>query len=338
MEINQIFLRIAGLSAQSQYQVSISVFWPRDILFIEAKMKKKLVIALGGNALLQRGEILSAENQQRSIQLFAKIAATLADDYQLVIVHGNGPQVGLLALQNVVYTDSPAWPLDILVAESQGMIGVAIAQALTQFKGGAPVTTLMTRVEVSPDDDAFAAPGKYIGPVYQPEQRTELEKRYGWTMKPDGQYLRRVVPSPTPKNIIDRDAIQTLMEAGHTVICCGGGGVPVVAQDGGYHGTEAVIDKDLTAAVLASEINADRLLILTDADAVYENWGTPQARALRHVTTEELAPFAAPDGAMGPKAAAVIQFVKQTGNPAFIGALQDASQILAGEKGTCVTR
>ncbi len=301
-------------------------------------MKKKLVIALGGNALLQRGEILSAENQQRSIQVFAQRVATLAHDYQLVIVHGNGPQVGLLALQNAAYTESPAWPLDILVAESQGMIGAAIAQALTQNVGDSPVTTLMTRVEVDPQDEAFAAPGKYIGPVYQPEQHTELEQRYGWTMKADGQYIRRVVPSPIPQSILDSEAIQMLMEAGHTVICCGGGGIPVVAQGNGYQGTEAVIDKDLTAAVLANAINADHLLILTDADAVYEHWGTPQARALRHVTTEELAPFAAPDGAMGPKAAAVIQFVKQTGRSAFIGALKDAPQILTGEKGTCVTR
>lgn len=299
-------------------------------------MKKKIVIALGGNALLQRGEILSAENQQRSIQVFAEMASELARDYQLVIVHGNGPQVGLLALQNAAYKESPAWPLDILVAESQGMIGFAIAQALASSTGNAPVTTLMTRVEVDPQDDAFSTPGKYIGPVYQPYQQTELEERYGWQMKADGQYIRRVVPSPTPLKILDSDAICTLMDAGHMVICCGGGGIPVIAQGDGYQGTEAVIDKDLTAAVLAQSINADHLLILTDADAVYENWGTPQARALRHVTPEELAPFAAPDGAMGPKAAAVIQFVKQTGNAAFIGALKDAPQVLAGEKGTCV--
>ncbi|MEG0101366.1 carbamate kinase [Citrobacter braakii] len=299
-------------------------------------MKKKIVIALGGNALLQRGEILSAENQQRSIQVFAEMASELARDYQLVIVHGNGPQVGLLALQNAAYKESPAWPLDILVAESQGMIGFAIAQALASSTGNARVTTLMTRVEVDPQDAAFSTPGKYIGPVYQPDQQTELEERYGWQMKADGQYIRRVVPSPTPLKILDSDAICTLMDAGHMVICCGGGGIPVIAQGDGYQGTEAVIDKDLTAAVLAQSINADHLLILTDADAVYENWGTPQARALRHVTPEELAPFAAPDGAMGPKAAAVIQFVKQTGNAAFIGALKDAPQVLAGEKGTCV--
>lgn len=299
-------------------------------------MKKKLVIALGGNALLQRGEILSAENQQKSIQLFSQMVAQLAHDYQLVIVHGNGPQVGLLALQNAAYQDAPAWPLDILVAESQGMIGFAIAQELTA-NSSAPVTTLMTRVEVDPNDDAFASPGKYIGPVYPPEQQAELQTRYGWQMKADGQYIRRVVASPTPLKIIDSEAIRMLMDDGHLVICCGGGGIPVIAKEGGYQGIEAVIDKDLTAAVLAQAISADHLLILTDADAVYENWGTPQARALRHVTPAELAPFAAPDGAMGPKAAAVIQFVKQTGNAAFIGALKDAPQILAGKKGTCIS-
>lgn len=300
-------------------------------------MKKKIVIALGGNALLQRGEVLSAENQQRSIQLFARMAAELARDYQLVIVHGNGPQVGLLALQNAAYQESPAWPLDILVAESQGMIGFAIVQELMQY-AGAPVSTLMTRVVVAANDDAFAAPGKYIGPVYQPQQQAELEKRYGWQMKADGDYIRRVVPSPRPLNIVDSAAIQTLMDAGHLVICCGGGGIPVVADTHGYRGVEAVIDKDLTAAALASAIHADHLLILTDADAVYVDWGTPQARPLRQATIATLAPFAAPDGAMGPKAEAVIQFVKQTGNNAFIGALKDAPQILAGEKGTCVSR
>lgn len=300
-------------------------------------MKKKIVIALGGNALLQRGEVLSAENQQRSIQLFARMAAELARDYQLVIVHGNGPQVGLLALQNAAYQESPAWPLDILVAESQGMIGFAIAQELMQY-AGAPVSTLMTRVEVAANDGAFAAPGKYIGPVYQPQQQAALEKRYGWQMKADGDYIRRVVPSPRPLNIVDSAAIQTLMDAGHLVICCGGGGIPVVADTHGYRGVEAVIDKDLTAAALAGAIHADHLLILTDADAVYVDWGTPQARPLRQATIATLAPFAAPDGAMGPKAEAVIQFVKQTGNNAFIGALKDAPQILAGEKGTCVSR
>lgn len=299
---------------------------------------KKIVIALGGNALLQRGEILSAENQQRSIRLFARMAAELARDYQLVIVHGNGPQVGLLALQNAAYTESPAWPLDILVAESQGMIGSAIAQELMHYTGDIPVTTLMTRVEVAANDEAFAKPGKYIGPVYPPESQQELEKRYGWQMKADGGYVRRVVPSPKPLTILDSEAIRTLVAAGHLVICGGGGGIPVVAHGQGYQGIEAVIDKDLTAAVLATALDADCLLILTDADAVYADWGTPQARPLRHATVASLRPFAAPDGAMGPKAEAVIEFVEKTGKCAFIGALKDAPQILAGEKGTRVMR
>ncbi|QIU90362.1 carbamate kinase [Yokenella regensburgei] len=299
-------------------------------------MKKKLVIALGGNALLQRGEALSAENQQRSIQLFARMVSELARDYQLVIVHGNGPQVGLLALQNAAYRESPAWPLDILVAESQGMIGYAIAEGVSQYADALPVTTLLTRVVVDPEDEAFQAPGKFIGPVYPAEQKAALEQQHGWLVKADGQYVRRVVPSPAPLKIVDSAAIETLMAAGHLVICCGGGGIPVVEHEHGYQGVEAVIDKDLTAAVLAQSIDADMLLILTDADAVYQDWGTPQARALRKVTIEELAPFAAPDGAMGPKAAAVIQFVRRSGNPAFIGALKDAPQILSGEKGTCI--
>ncbi|WP_058912299.1 carbamate kinase [Entomohabitans teleogrylli] len=297
-------------------------------------MKKKLVIALGGNALLQRGETLCAENQQRNIRLFSEMIPQLARDYQLVIVHGNGPQVGLLALQNAAYQESPSWPLDILVAESQGMIGYTLVQELTRSMEATPVTTLLTRVEVSPDDEAFAVPGKFIGPVYSPEQQQSLEQQFGWEMKRDGQYVRRVVPSPTPQRIVDSAAITTLLDAGHLVICCGGGGVPVIAGQQGFQGVEAVIDKDLTASVLASALNADHLLILTDADAVYRDWGTPQAQAISHTTAQELKPFAAPDGAMGPKAAAVIRFVEQTGNTAYIGALQDAPRILAGEKGT----
>lgn len=171
------------------------------------------------------------------------------------------------------------------------MIGFAITQELASSAGNSPVTMLMTRVEVDPQDEAFSVPGKYIGPVYQPDQQAELEACYGWQMKTDGQYIRRVVPSPTPLKIIDSDAIRTLMDAGHTVICCGGGGIPVIAQGDGYQGTEAVIDKDLTAAVLAQSINADHLLILTDADAVYENWehrrrvryDMPPLRNLRHL-------------------------------------------------------
>ncbi|SQI42886.1 Carbamate kinase 2 [Leminorella richardii] len=297
---------------------------------------KTLVIALGGNALLQRGDVLSADNQYKSIAKIAAAIDTLAEHYRIVIVHGNGPQVGLLALQNLAYEEVPSYPLDILGAESQGMIGYMLSQQLSQNVNGLPVSTILTRVLVDKNDPAFCSPSKYIGPVYSPERQQELERQYGWQMKLDGSYLRRVVPSPAPKSIQDREAIELLLEKRHIVICCGGGGVPMVESDRGYRGVEAVIDKDSVASLLACELDAEYLMILTDADAVYQDWGTPQARALRQVTPDELRPFAAPDGAMGPKAEAAISFVEKTGKKAFIGALKDALDIVREEKGTCI--
>ena len=197
-----------------------------------------------------------------------------------------------------------------------------------------PVTTVLTRIEVSPDDPAFLQPEKFIGPVYQPEEQEALEAAYGWQMKRDGKYLRRVVASPQPRKILDSEAIELLLKEGHVVICSGGGGVPVT-KDG--VGSEAVIDKDLAAALLAEQINADGLVILTDADAVYENWGTPQQRAIRHATPDELAPFAKADGSMGPKVTAVSGYVRSRGKPAWIGALSRIEETLAGEAGTCIS-
>ncbi len=301
-------------------------------------MKKTLVIALGGNALLQRGEVLSAENQYKNIGLVGDVVATLSKDYRVVIVHGNGPQVGLLALQNLSCDTAPAYPLDILVAETQGMLGYMITQKLGQLPAMPPVSTLLTRIEVQGDDPAFQVPGKYIGPVYAPEQEAALREQYGWQLKRDGQYVRRVVASPRPQRVLDLAGIQALLALDHVVICAGGGGMPVVSTANGYCGVEAVIDKDLTASRLAIELEAEHLMILTDADAVYQDWGTPNARALLDVTADELRPFAAPDGAMGPKAEAVIDFVEQTGKVAWIGALKDAPAILAGLKGTRVHR
>lgn len=295
-----------------------------------------LVIALGGNALLQRGEILSAENQYKNIDVVAGLIAKLAGQYRIAIVHGNGPQVGLLALQNMAYKEVPDYPLDILVAESQGMVGYMISERLQQQPGMPPVTTLLTRVEVDEKDPSFNNPTKFIGPVYQPEEKAALEKQYGWQFKADGKYIRRVVPSPAPKQIIDIAAIKLLLEQQFIVVSNGGGGIPMVKGAKGYHGVEAVIDKDLAAAQLAIELKADHLMILTDADAVYQDWGTPQQKALRDVTPEILQPFAADDGSMGPKAGAVIEFVRQTGNTAYIGALPDAQLLLRGEKGTRV--
>lgn len=299
---------------------------------------KTLIVALGGNALLERGEALTAENQYRNIDKVVAALGLLAKKYRLALVHGNGPQVGLLALQNLAYRDVAPYPLDILVAESQGMIGYMLAQRLAQQPGVPPVTTVLTRMLVNPDDPAFSSPEKFIGPVYDPTQQAELERRYGWTMKADGRYLRRVVPSPAPQKIVDSEAIELLLQHNHIVICSGGGGVAMVDGEGGVQGVEAVIDKDLAAALLAQQIGADGLVILTDADAVYQNWGTPEQRAIRHATPDELAPFAKSDGSMGPKVAAVSDFVRTSGKPAYIGAIHQIDKILAGEAGTCISR
>lgn len=296
-----------------------------------------LVIALGGNALLKRGAVLSAENQYQSIALIADAIGKLAKKYRIAIVHGNGPQVGLLALQNLAYRDVPPYPLDILVAESQGMIGYMLAQQLGAFHPAQPVSTLLTRVLVDSEDPAYREPSKFIGPVYEPQQQAELEKKYGWSMKLDGKYLRRVVPSPEPKKIIDIEAINLLLAKNHIVICNGGGGVPMVASAQGMIGSEAVIDKDLASALLAEALDADHLVILTDADAVYQHWGTPQQKAIRSATTKELAPMAIADGSMGPKIMAVSRFVQRSGKVAHIGALQDIESVLAGTAGTLIT-
>lgn len=295
-----------------------------------------VVIALGGNALLQRGEVLSADNQYKNIDTVARLISKLATKYRIAIVHGNGPQVGLLALQNMAYTAVPSYPLDILVAESQGMLGYMISERLQQQPNVKAVTTLLTRVEVDPKDPSFNDPTKYIGPVYQQDEADKLTKEYGWQFKPDGKYIRRVVPSPKPQKIIDIDAIKLLLDKQFIVISNGGGGIPMIKQEIGYRGVEAVIDKDSAAAQLAIQLKADHLMILTDADAVYLDWGTPQQKALRDVTPLELKPLAVDDGSIGPKAGAAIQFVEQTGNRAYIGALKDAEDLLQGNKGTRV--
>ncbi|EFD0982698.1 carbamate kinase [Escherichia coli] len=294
-------------------------------------------IGLGGRDLSREvGGIsaLTAENQYRNIASAVPALTRLARSYRLAIVHGNGPQVGLLALQNLAWKEVEPYPLDVLVAESQGMIGYMLAQSLSAQPQMPPVTTVLTRIEVSPDDPAFLQPEKFIGPVYQPEEQEALEAAYGWQMKRDGKYLRRVVASPQPRKILDSEAIELLLKEGHVVICSGGGGVPVT-KDGA--GSEAVIDKDLAAALLAAQINADGLVILTDADAVYENWGTPQQRAIRRATPDELAPFAKADGSMGPKVTAVSGYVRSRGKPAWIGALSRIEETLAGEAGTCIS-
>lgn len=298
--------------------------------------KPTLVVALGGNALLKRGEPLEADIQRKNIDLAAKVIAQLTHKWRVVLVHGNGPQVGLLALQNSAYESVTPYPLDILGAESQGMIGYMLQQSLKNQMPNREVSVLLTQVEVDAADPAFKNPTKYIGPVYNQAQAEALKAEKAWEFKADGNYFRRVVPSPQPKRIVESDAISTLIQRDHLVICNGGGGVPVVDKGNGFEGIEAVIDKDLSAALLARQLNADALLILTDADAVYLDWGKPTQRPLAQVTPELLNGMTFDAGSMGPKVSACSRFVELCHGIAGIGSLADGPEILAGEKGTLI--
>ena len=295
-----------------------------------------LVVALGGNALLKRGEPLEADIQRKNIDLAAKTIAQLTQQWRVVLVHGNGPQVGLLALQNSAYDRVTPYPLDILGAESQGMIGYMLQQSLKNQLPQREISVLLTQVEVDADDPAFRNPTKYIGPVYDGDQANALQAEKGWIFKADGKAFRRVVPSPQPKRIVESDAIRALIARDHLVISNGGGGVPVVEKADGFHGIEAVIDKDLSAALLASQIHADALLILTDADAVYLDWGKPTQRPLAQVTPELLSEMQFDAGSMGPKVTACAEFVSHCQGIAGIGSLADGPAILSGDKGTLI--
>ncbi|TJV69752.1 MAG: carbamate kinase [Mesorhizobium sp.] len=294
-----------------------------------------IVAALGGNALLRRGEPMTAENQRGNVKHAASALAALIDQgHSLVITHGNGPQVGLLALQSAASTDG-AFPLDVLGAESAGMIGYMIEQELGNLLRNRLFATLLTQVKVDSRDPAFARPTKPIGPLYDEATARRLAAERGWQIAPDGDKWRRVVPSPRPLDILEVSVISYLVEHGVVVICTGGGGVPVIARDdGSLVGVEAVIDKDLASSLLARQLKADMLLMLTDVDAVYTGFGTPQARALRNVGATELSGKDFPAGSMGPKISAAIEFVQATGNPSAIGRLEDAVEIVKGWQGT----
>jgi carbamate kinase len=298
--------------------------------------KPTLVVAIGGNALLTRGEPLEACIQRKNIEVAAKTIAKLVVQWRVVLVHGNGPQIGLLALQNSAYQNVAPYPLDILGAESQGMIGYMLLESLKRLLPQQEISVLLTQVEVSHSDPAFYHPTKYIGPVYEQTQAESLIVEKGWTFNADGRWFRRVVPSPQPLHIVEIDAIKTLIERNHLVICNGGGGVPIIEKADGYHGVEAVIDKDLSAALLAQQINADALLILTDADAVYLNWGTPAQHPLAKTTPEQLRNMHFDDGSMAPKVTACCRFVEHCHGIAGIGALADGAAILAGDRGTLI--
>lgn len=300
----------------------------------------RIVIALGGNALLHRGEALSAENQRTNVKIAAAALAPLALEHQLVITHGNGPQVGLLALQYSAHKEGVHYPLDILDAESEGMIGYLVEQELSNLlPAGHRCATLLTQTEVDPNDPAFQNPTKPIGPVYDRTEARRLAVQRGWSIAPDGKFFRRVVPSPRPRQILEMGVIELLVERQVTVICAGGGGIPVVRRkDGQIIGVEAVIDKDFASALLARELGADALVMLTDVEAVYQGWGEADARALRRVSAGELRQLKFVPGSMGPKVAAACEFVEQAGGLAGIGQLKDASALLSGEAGTLITQ
>ncbi len=297
----------------------------------------RVVVALGGNALLRRGEPADVATQRANVVTAAAVIAELAREHEVVVTHGNGPQVGLLALQNEAFADVAPYPLDVLGAESEGMIGYLLDQQLTNELGGRSVATLLTQVLVSADDPAFTAPSKPIGPVYDAATAERLAAERGWSIAPDGDVYRRVVPSPEPRSIVELTALRLLVEAGVLVVCVGGGGIPVVVDEAGMiRGVEAVIDKDLTACLLAGLLGADALLMLTDVAHVEDGWGTAEALPLRSPTVASLRSMRFAAGSMAPKVEAACRFVERTGGVAAIGALEDASALLRGERGTLI--
>jgi len=300
----------------------------------------RIVVALGGNALLRRGESMTADNQRENIQIAATALAPLASEHELVVSHGNGPQVGLLALQGAAFKAAEAYPLDILDAETEGMIGYLIEQELSNLlPADRACATLLTQIEVDQRDPAFASPSKPIGPVYSEADARSLAAERGWSIAPDGADFRRVVPSPRPQAILEMSVIELLVSRGVIVICAGGGGIPVVRLETGcLVGVEAVIDKDLASALLARELGAGALLLLTDVEAVMTDWGSPDARAIRRISPQALAQLSFAPGSMRPKARAACEFVQQTGGVAGIGKLDDAQAILDGEAGTIIDR
>lgn len=297
----------------------------------------KIVIALGGNALLMRGEAPEAQIQRSNVARAAEAVAAIARKHTVVVTHGNGPQVGLLALQSETCGVVRPYPLDIIGAESEGMIGYMIELELESRLPKSQVVTLLTQIEVNPNDPAFKAPSKPIGPFYTEADAKRVAKERGWTMAPDGTKWRRVVPSPEPIRVRELAAIRLLMTAGALVVCAGGGGIPVVTSPTGVvTGVEAVIDKDLAAALLAHQLGADALLLLTDVDAVYLNWRGAQPAPIHEIIPEELRKHAFAPGSMKPKVEAACRFVEAGGRLAAIGRLDDATTILEGLRGTIV--
>ena len=300
----------------------------------------RIVIALGGNALLKRGEPMTADRQRINIRAAAHALAPLAHKHELVLSHGNGPQVGLLALQAAAYTSVEPYPLDVLDAQTEGMNGYMIEQELRNLLPPAvPFATILTMVEVDPADPAFIHPSKFVGPQYTKTDADRIEAEKGWSFHQDGDLWRRVVPSPRPQRIFEIRPICWLLEQGAIVICTGGGGIPVMYQpENGRRltGVEAVIDKDFASGLLAQEIDADLFVMATDVNGVYLNWGKPSAHLIREITPGQLKRHTFPAGSMGPKVEAACAFVEKTGKEAAIGALADIQAIVNGDAGTTV--
>lgn len=298
----------------------------------------RIVAALGGNALLLRGEAPDSDAQERRIRVAAEALTPLVMGNELVITHGNGPQVGVLALESAADAMlTHPYPFDVLVAETQGLIGNWILSAIGRAAPWTRAVCLITRTVVDESDDAFLHPTKFVGPTYSKAQAQRLSSEWGWRVAQDGTNWRRVVASPQPRDVIEVDEIELLLEQGHVVVCAGGGGVPVVRDGDGYwRDVEAVIDKDLTAAVLAAELRADALLLLTDVPYVELGYGTPDARPIHHTTVGALRASTFAAGSMGPKVAAACRFA-DSGGIAAIGRLQDAPMLLRGDAGTIVT-
>jgi carbamate kinase len=300
----------------------------------------RIVVALGGNALLRRSDPMTTAVQRHNVRIAAEALAPLAAEHSLVVVHGNGPQVGLLSLQAESYRGAEPYPLDVLDAGTQGMIGYLIQQELRRvLPPQRQVVTVLTMITVDPDDPAFTNPTKFVGPVYSQQDADALATDKGWAFRQDGAAWRRVVPSPEPQQIIEIEPISWLLERGSVVVCAGGGGIPTMrsaAGDGDLSGVEAVIDKDLASELLSEDIGAELFVMATDVDGVYLDWGTPDQRKLGQVTPADLTGRAFAAGSMGPKVDAAVRFVAKTGRRAAIGSLADIPGIVAGTAGTSV--
>lgn len=299
----------------------------------------RIVVALGGNALLQRGQKPDADVQEQNVATAAAALAPIAARHELVITHGNGPQVGVLALQSASDPRlTTPYPFDVLGAQTQGMIGYWLLQALQNHLPGRQVAAIINQTLVEANDPAFENPTKFVGEVYGEEEARALGEKRGWVMRPDGDKWRRVVGSPQPRRVVETRLIRLLLNSGAVVVCAGGGGVPVIRNESGQlEGVEAVVDKDLTSSVLAEALDADVLLVLTDIPHVMSDFGTPDAAPILRATPSALQRQQFPAGSMGPKVDAVCRFVEVTGDMAAIGRLEDAEAILRGEAGTIIT-